>query len=416
MRRFQGFGLIIFLIAICLVEYYSFSAVRFASRSLKPNIRTGVYVLYVLITLAWLAMFFLFPMLRTAEMSKVLRNFIISFAMGILITKVIIAAFLLIDDLRRVFFHVIALVYGNTVKPALVQKGMSRSQFINSLALLAGGTMLGTMLYGMSNRYRYTLRKVKLGFARLPAAFRGLKVIHISDIHSGSFTNRAAVQRGIDMIMTQKPDVIFFTGDLVNNKSDEMFDYIDIFKQLNAPLGVYSIFGNHDYGDYVQWESETAKRENLDQLKKIHAALGWRLLLDEHVSLERSGEKIAVIGVQNTSFKNRFHTYGDLKKAYTGSEQYPFKILLSHDPSHWDGEVNTKYRDIDLTLSGHTHGFQFGVEIPWLKWSPVQYLYKQWAGLYQQDQQYLYINRGFGFLGYPGRVGIMPEITLIELS
>lgn len=416
MRRLQGLGLLIFLFAFVLVEYYTFSAVKYASRSLRPNVKTIIYVVYAVVTLLWLAMFFMFPILRTAEMSKVLRNFMISFAMGILLTKLIITVFLMIDDLRRVVFHIIALVYGHPATPQVIQKGMSRSQFINSVALLAGGTLLGTMLYGMSNRYRYAVRKIKLSFAKLPAAFRGLKVIHISDIHSGSFTNKVAVQKGIDLINAQQADVIFFTGDLVNNKSDEMFEYMDVFKQLKAPLGVYSILGNHDYGDYVQWDSDAAKQANLEQLKKIHAALGWRLLMDEHVVLERSGQQIAVIGVQNTSFKNRFHTYGDLRKAYTGSESLPFKILLSHDPSHWDGEVNTHYRDVDLTLSGHTHGFQFGVEIPWLKWSPVQYLYKQWAGLYQECEQYLYVNRGFGFLGYPGRVGILPEITLIELS
>jgi hypothetical protein len=416
MRRFQGMGLIIFLLVLVAVEYYSFSAVKYASRSLKPNYRYAIYAVYVIITLAWLSMFLLFPMLRSAEMSKVLRNFIISFAMGVLITKLIITIILLIDDLRRVVFHVMALIYGNGHTPQMVQNGMSRSQFINSMALIVGGTMFGTMLYGMTNRYNYTVKKIKLSFSKLPAAFKGLKVLQISDIHSGSFTNRAAVQRGVDLINAQKADVIFFTGDLVNNQSDEMLEYMEVFKQLTAPLGVYSILGNHDYGDYVQWDSEKAKTDNLEQLKKIHAALGWRLLMDENICLEKNGQQIGVIGVQNTSFKNRFHTYGNMKKAYAGSETMPFKILLSHDPSHWDGEINTLYKDVDLTLSGHTHGFQFGVEIPWLKWSPVQYIYKQWAGLYQQGEQYLYINRGFGFLGYPGRVGILPEITVIELT
>lgn len=416
MRRFQGFGLILFLLVLVAVEYYSFSAVKYASRSLKPNYRYAIYATYVVITLSWLSMFLLFPMLRSAEISKVLRNFIISFAMGILITKLIITIILLIDDLRRVVFHVMALIYGNGHTPQMVQNGMSRSQFINSMALVVGGTLFGTMLYGMTNRYNYTVKKIKLSFSKLPSAFKGLKILQISDIHSGSFTNRAAVQRGVDLINAQKADVIFFTGDLVNNQSDEMLEYMEVFKQLTAPLGVFSILGNHDYGDYVQWDSEKAKSDNLEQLIKIHAALGWRLLMDENIALEKNGQQIGVIGVQNTSFKNRFHTYGNMKKAYAGSETMPFKILLSHDPSHWDGEINTMYKDVDLTLSGHTHGFQFGVEIPWLKWSPVQYIYKQWAGLYQQGEQYLYINRGFGFLGYPGRVGILPEITVIELT
>jgi hypothetical protein len=194
-----------------------------------------------------------------------------------------------------------------------------------------------------------------------------------------------------------------------------MKDYISIFSKLKAPLGVYSILGNHDYGDYVEWESEAAKTENLNALKSIHAEMGWNLLLNENVAIKKGDDLISIIGVENISSK-RFHSYGDLSKAYAGSEKSPFKILLSHDPSHWDNETNQKYKDIDLTLSGHTHGMQFGVEIPWLKWSPVQYIYKQWAGIYQKDNQYLYVNRGFGFLGYPGRIGIMPEITLLELS
>ncbi|MBK8146194.1 MAG: metallophosphoesterase [Bacteroidetes bacterium] len=416
MRRFQGLSLVILLVVVAMVEYYTFSAIKFATRALKPNTRYIIYGIYIAITIAWFSMFVMMPMMRQPEFNKILRNFMVSFAMGILITKIMIALILFLDDLRRVGFHVAALLYGNQHTPQLVQNGMSRSQFINSMALLVGGTLFSTMLYGMSNRYNYNLKKLKLTFGNLPAAFRGLKIIHISDIHSGSFTNTAAVQKGIDMINAQKPDVVFFTGDLVNNRSDEMYEYMDTFKQISAPMGVYSIFGNHDYGDYVDWKSEADKAENLELLKKIHAKLGWRLLLDENIALERNGAQIGLIGVQNTSFKNRFHTYGDMKKAYIGAESMPFKILLSHDPSHWDGEINTKYTDVDLTLSGHTHGFQFGVDIPWLKWSPVQYIYKQWAGLYQQGEQYLYINRGFGFLGYPGRVGMLPEITLIELA
>ncbi len=415
MRRFQGLSLVILLLVVVMVEYYTFSAIKFATKSLRPNARYTIYGIYIAITLAWFSMFLLMPMIRQPEFNKILRNFIVSFAMGILITKIMIALVLLLDDARRVGFHVAALLYGNNHTPQMVQNGMSRSQFINSMALLVGGTLFSTMLYGMTNRYNYNLKKLKLSFGNLPAAFKGLKIVHISDIHSGSFTSIAAVQKGIDLINAQKADVVFFTGDLVNNKSDEMFEYMGSFKQISAPLGVYSIFGNHDYGDYVDWKNDADKAENLELLKKIHATLGWRLLLDENIALEKNGEKIGVIGVQNTSFKNRFYTYGDMKKAYAGSEAMPFKILLSHDPSHWDGEINTKYKDVDLTLSGHTHGFQFGVDIPWLKWSPVQYIYKQWAGLYQQGEQYMYINRGFGFLGYPGRVGMLPEITLIEL-
>ena len=195
-----------------------------------------------------------------------------------------------------------------------------------------------------------------------------------------------------------------------------MADYMDLFRQLKAPMGVYSTLGNHDYGDYVEWPSAAAKTQNLDRLKEIHKELGWNLLLNEHVLLEKNGQQIALIGVENWSNKARFPKYGKLDVAYKGTEAVPFKILMSHDPSHWDAEVRPKYGDIDLMLAGHTHGMQFGVELPWFKWSPVQYVYKQWAGLYEEEKQKLYVNRGFGFIGYPGRVGILPEITLIELT
>ena len=226
--------------------------------------------------------------------------------------------------------------------------------------------------------------------------------------------------KGIDKILNEKPDLILFTGDLVNDRAIEMHDYMDIFSRLKAPMGVYSVLGNHDYGDYYYGSNPTGdmaieKEKNLARLKEVHAEMGWKLLLDENVFLERNGEQIALIGVQNISGRKRFHTYGDLAKAYKGAEKAAFKILMSHDPSHWDAEVRLKYTSIDLALAGHTHGMQFGVELPGIKWSPVQYVYKEWAGLYEEGKQKLYVNRGFGFIGYPGRVGMLPEITVIEL-
>jgi predicted MPP superfamily phosphohydrolase len=250
----------------------------------------------------------------------------------------------------------------------------------------------------------------------LPAAFKGLKIVQISDIHSGSLTNKDAVKKGVDKIMSLQPDLILFTGDLVNNKAEEIVPFLDVFNKLKAPLGVYSIFGNHDYGDYVRWENGGQKRQNLEDLKSYHAKMGWRLLWDEHVPIERDGQQFALIGIQNWSALRNFARYGNLAKAYAGTEKYPFKILMSHDPTHWDAEVRPNFGDIDLTLSGHTHGFQFGVEIPGFRWSPVQYVYRQWAGLYKEGRQLIYVNRGYGFLGYPGRVGILPEIALLELA
>jgi predicted MPP superfamily phosphohydrolase len=279
-----------------------------------------------------------------------------------------------------------------------------------------GGTLFSTLVYGFHNKYRYQINRLTLSFANLPQAFKGLKIVHISDIHSGSFMDKHAVQRGVDKILREKADIILFTGDLVNDRSSEMADYMNVFSQLNAPMGVYSTLGNHDYGDYVRWNDQQSKKDNLQKLKNIQQQLGWKLLMNEHVVLEKEGQQIALLGIENWSAKGRFPKYGKMDIAYEGTENFPFKILMSHDPSHWEAEILTRYPDIDLMLAGHTHGMQFGVEIPGFKWSPVQYIYKQWAGLYENERQKLYVNRGFGFIGYPGRVGILPEITVIELA
>jgi predicted MPP superfamily phosphohydrolase len=279
-----------------------------------------------------------------------------------------------------------------------------------------GGTIFGSMLLGFGNKYRYKTNHVRLKYENLPEAFRGMKVLHISDIHSGSFTDKQAVARGVDHILAEKADIILFTGDLVNDQAKEMKEYQDLFARLKAPMGVYSTLGNHDYGDYHDWGSPAEKQQNLERLKQVHAEMGWRLLMNEHVALEKNGQKIALLGIENWSAKGNFPKYGKMADAHAGTGDYAFKILMSHDPSHWDAEVVPSYGDVDLMLSGHTHGMQFGVELPGFKWSPVQYMYKQWAGLYEQGAQKLYVNRGFGFIGYPGRVGILPEITVIELA
>ena len=294
---------------------------------------------------------------------------------------------------------------------------ISRFTFISQTALLIGGALTASLAYGMSNRYRYQFKNVKLSLKDLPDEFKGLRIIQISDIHSGSFDDPEAVTKGVEAIMQEKPDLILFTGDLVNDRAMEIVPYLKVFNQLKAPLGVYSVLGNHDYGDYISWPSEKEKKENLEMLKQHHSDLGWRLLVNEHVLLERNNCQIALIGIENWGARG-FTKYGDMKKAVAGLEgiEVPVKILLSHDPSHWEAEVRKDYQDIALTLSGHTHGMQFGIDIPGFKWSPVQYVYKQWAGLYQQENQYLYVNRGFGFIGYQGRLGVLPEITLIELA
>ncbi|HEX9957904.1 MAG TPA: metallophosphoesterase, partial [Fibrella sp.] len=255
----------------------------------------------------------------------------------------------------------------------------------------------------------------------LPRSFDGMTIAQLSDIHSGSFFNKTAVKGGVDMLLREKPDLVFFTGDLVNSRADEVNDYIDIFNKVKAPLGVFSTLGNHDYGAYVKWPSVEAQRQNVLNVVKAHKLMGWNPLMDENRILTQGGDKLAIIGVQNLGFGPAALKAGNLAKAYQGAEDYPVKLLLSHDPTHWDAEIRPNYPDIDVTFSGHTHGAQFGVEIGDYKWSPVKYFYRQWAGLYREtatngSPQTLYINRGYGFIGYPGRVGILPEITMFTLK
>ncbi|HEX2536359.1 MAG TPA: metallophosphoesterase [Chitinophagaceae bacterium] len=406
-----------------LLDFYVFQAIKVVAHSAAPRTKTVIFTGYWVLSVLALLVFLLLPLLQPQNMNRGVRTVVLAVVIGLFLAKVIAALFLLIDDLRRGIQWLAGRFSSSGPKgedPAADGR-ISRSVFLSWAGLGLGTTLLGAFIYGFTNKYNYRLRRVPLSFGNLPAAFRGLRVVQISDVHSGSLENRAAVERGIDQILALKPDLILFTGDLVNNVADEMREYQSVFSRLKAPMGVYSVLGNHDYGDY-HWGSHPTgaaaqeKAENLERLKSIHAAMGWRLLLNEHVLLEKGGEQIALLGVENWSAKANFSRYGDLQKAYTGSEGAPFKILMSHDPSHWDAEVRTRYTDIDLMLSGHTHGMQFGVETPWLRWSPVQYVYRQWAGLYNGGKQRLYVNRGFGFIGYPGRVGILPEITLLELS
>jgi predicted MPP superfamily phosphohydrolase len=265
----------------------------------------------------------------------------------------------------------------------------------------------------INKAYEYQVRRIRIQLPKLPQAFHGLKIGQISDIHSGSFDNKVAVRGGLDLLMQEKPDVIFFTGDLVNRQTDEVDEYIDVFNKVKAPLGVYSVLGNHDYGEYRSWPSVQAKQQDFQDMLTAHEELGWKLLRNENHILRDHGASLAILGVENWGIK-RFSKYGKVEDAHTGTEEVPTKLLLSHDPSHWEAKV-LNYPDIDVTFSGHTHGFQFGIEAGGFRWSPSQYLYNQWAGLYQKGPQYIYVNRGYGFVGIPGRIGINPEITIVEL-
>jgi predicted MPP superfamily phosphohydrolase len=335
---------------------------------------------------------------------------------GILIVvylaKFLTSGVLLIDDVRLLSMGVFENLAGAQ------DFSYERTKFVAGLALSIGVIPFFTLTYGMiRNRYRYKIFQETISIENLPENLQGLRIVQISDIHSGSFTAKEPIKLAIEMINAQKADLVFFTGDLVNNVANEMEHFTDIFDKIKAKYGVFSILGNHDYGDYVQWESPQAKAQNMENLKDIHRQMGWDLLLNENRLLPINGEEVAIIGVENYSENPRFSKYGDLVKAYKGAENADLKLLLSHDPTHWDGQVLQRFTDIAITFSGHTHGMQFGLELgKFFKWSPAKYLFKQWAGLYRKGTQYLYVNRGFGFLGYPGRVGILPEITVIDLE
>ena len=398
------------------IDFYVFQVVKMLCQGSSSRTKTIVFTTYWAISLAIIALFVCLPFLNTERWPKNLRNYLFATIVGFFFAKLIASVFFLLDDLRRAIQWAVAKIFFlNTEGESQVNEGISRSLFLSWLGLGIGGSLISSLVYGFSNKYNYRIHRIPLAFSNLPTAFKGLRIVQISDVHSGSFDNKKAVEKGVQQILDLKPDLILFTGDLINDRATEMMGYEDVFSRLKAPMGVFSTLGNHDYGDYVRWPNEEARIQNLEDLKKLQADMGWRLLMNEHVVLEKGGQEIALIGIENWSAKARFPKHGKMWEAYPGAEKYPFKILMSHDPSHWDAEVRPKYGDIDLTLAGHTHGMQFGVEIPGFKWSPVKYVYEQWMGLYEEGKQKLYVNRGYGFIGYPGRVGILPEITLIEL-
>lgn len=400
---------LIILIAILLAfDGYAFLALRAIAQSWAPYLRSIVYTLYWLVPVGLIA----FITGGTEGWPKDTVMIVRTLFFIIYISKMLVGAVLLIDDLRRLGVFVYNKVgVGGSYDP-------SRSKFMAQLGVFLGAIPFFSLLYGMwRNPYRYRLFQETVRLPNLPPELEGLRIVQISDIHSGSFLHKEPVRNAVDLINAQSPDLVFFTGDLVNNKASEAQPFIDVFDKIQAKHGIYSVLGNHDYGDYVRWGSTEEKHANMELLKSIHQQLGWDLLLNEHRKVRIGGAEVAVIGVENYSTHPRFPKYGDLQRAAAGTDGAALKVLLSHDPSHWEGEILEKHKDIALTFSGHTHGMQFGVEIPgWVKWSPIKYVYKQWAGLYQRGTQYLYVNRGLGYLGYPGRVGILPEITLVELQ
>ena len=401
------------LLAISLlVDAYFYQAIHNLIKEYNPGKKLLFNLIYWSLTVFTVIAFLSVLVYPLPLWPKSLRVYITAVIFIAFFSKFLGSVFVFIDDLWRGLLWV-----SQFIKPSESTYNPGRSRFLSKTALLFAGIPFVSMLYGMiKTAFDYTVRKEVIKLPQLPDSFEGFKIVQISDIHSGSFTSTSPFEKAIQLIHEQKPDVVFFTGDLVNNIADEVDDYVEVLSTISAPMGVFSVLGNHDYGDYMQWDNQEQKVKNLEKLKASHGKMGWRLLLNEHVTLTKGNEKIAIIGVENWGRGARWPKYGNLKMAAKGTESYPVKLLLSHDPSHWDAVVRKNHPDIDITFSGHTHGFQFGIEIPGIKWSPSQYLYPQWAGLYTKGTQHIYVNRGFGFLGYPGRVGIKPEITVIELK
>ncbi len=400
---------IIFIAIYVALGLYALQAIKTASRY------PWVYYTFVALSLLVLGNF-IFQFTFGEEPGRVLsraKSYAFGFLLAMLVFKLITIIFLFSEDIFRFISGLYHKISGGNRTFSVPE----RRRFLSIIALGIAALPFGALLYGMyRGKYNYKVLKYELEFEDLPDAFDGYQITQISDIHSGSFDNRNKIEYAIDLINEQESDVLFFTGDMVNNKCDEMKPWAELFSKLKAKDGKYSVLGNHDYGDYVGWETEEIKKQNLEDLKSLQREMGFDLLLNENRYLERGGAKIALIGVENWG-RGRFKKAGDLEGAKVGINKEDFKILMSHDPSHWEDVVIDDDYHFHLTLSGHTHGMQFGVEIPgWVKWSPVKWRYKYWAGIYEEMGQFINVNRGFGFIGYPGRVGIWPEITVIKLK
>ena len=398
-----------FILLIIITQWYCFQSIKTVFQNKL------IWLIYCLISFGIIGNF-LFQALNYDRSEGF--NHAMSYSLGFFISLFIFQAIIIISLFFEDIIRIPQAIY------SLFNQGFNgqeyfpkRRKFLSQIALIMASIPFGALMYGMyRGKYNYKVMSYEIEFDDLPNSFDGFTISHISDIHCGSFDNYEKVKYGIELINKQKSDVIMFTGDIVNNISAELDTWKDLFSELTAKHGVYSILGNHDYGDYMQWNSDDEKIKNFENLKKIQQQMGFRLLLNENDSIINGSESIAVVGVENWG-AGGFKKAGDLKKATSGLSSKEFKILLSHDPSHWNAEVTPSENYFPLTLSGHTHGMQFGIDIPgWIKWSPIKWRYPQFAGLYKKAKEYLYVNRGFGYLAYPGRVGMWPEITVITLK
>lgn len=402
------FRLLILFIVIAFIELYAFQAVKTFTK-----VR---WVLWTYIFLSLTAIVFIgyqFTKFDRSVGQTQMTMITLGLLLLVLIPKLILTLVLFFEDIYRVLSGAISKISGNTTDSFIPE----RRKFVSQIALGIAAIPFSSLIYGMTfGKYNYKVITQQIFFPDLPDAFDGFKITQISDVHSGSFDNPEKINYAIDLINEQESDMILFTGDIVNTHAKEMLPWIETFNRIKKhEFGKYSVLGNHDYGEYVDWKTAQEKDQNFHDIKSLYGKIGFNLMLNEHTYIKKGNDKIALVGVENWGVK--FKKAGDLHKASEGLSKEEFKILMSHDPSHWDAEVNKHPKDFHLMLSGHTHGLQFGIEIPgFFKWSPAQYVYEQWAGLYEKAGKYIYVNRGFGFHAYPGRVGIMPEITVIELK
>jgi len=398
----------LFIVFYILIDIYAFQAIKTLTNS------NWIYFGYLILSFLVLGNF-IFQWSQPSPEGQFAggRGTSMGLVLSFMIGKLILTLFMFGEDISRFLIA----GYQNLVPPTRSSFSLSsRRLFLSQIALGIAAIPFASLLYGMyQGKYNYKVLKYSLYFEDLPDAFDGYRITQISDIHSGSFDNKKKIEYAVDLINEQKSDTILFTGDLVNNLAVEMDPWISVFSKIEAKDGVFSILGNHDYGDYVTWESNKAKLDNVQAVKNVHSKMGWDLLLNEHRFIQKSGQRIALVGVENWG-SGGFKKLGDLDLAGKGLAPEEFKILLSHDPSYWQEKIKSDPNNYQLTLSGHTHGMQFGIEIPgWFKWSPIQYRYENWAGIYEEFGRYINVNRGFGYLAYPGRVGIWPEISVIEL-
>ena len=416
-------GQYLLLVVLVLADFYLWTSVKKQVFNYKHWLRIFILFVYWLPLLLVAVLLVGSVIVPVIHWNDALRTYMVGIILVFYTAKILPVTFLILADIVRVTQKLFVIVKKDSRQQLIEEKraeGISRNKFLQYIGFISGGLVLGSMFIGMFKwAYEFKIIRENIKFPHLPDEFTGFKIVQISDMHLGSWASKKPLQRAVDMINELDPDLILFTGDLVNYATNEAIGYEDVLSQLRAKNGVYAILGNHDYGNYVTWPSKEAKQENMEQLYNFFDDVGWKLLNNENEIIEKASGKLALIGVENWGANPRFPKYGDLDKAILGSEDADIKILMTHDPSHWEKVVVPGNYDIDLSLSGHTHGFQFGIETKEIKWSPAQYMYKHWAGLYQdkaKSGKYIYVNRGLGSIGYPGRIGMLPEITLIELQ